>query len=172
MAEGVGFVSSYDTGGICYKFPHSLPPYRAGGFTKPCPFAYYIISPSIKTTQTTIFELGEQQTYIGSSSPVLWNKATQTGRLVVMGGSWSLRETMKDEPSTIGVTDDCHVAENYNGMRPVRRLSKVYGMFHPARELVEHDKLTVVSVNGEKFVAIEDLRERVCPAEMLVPRIR
>ena len=99
-------------------------------------------------------------------------RATQTGRRVVMGGSWSLREIMKDEPSTIGITDDCHVAENYNGMRPVRRLSKVYGVFNPARKLVEHDKLTVVSVNGEKFVAIKGLRERVCPAEMLVPGIR
>ena len=84
-------------------------------------------------------------------------RATQTGRRVVMGGSWSLLEIMKDDPSKIGVTDDYHVAENYNGMRPIRRLSKVYGVFNPARELVEHDKLTVVSVNGEKFVAIEGL---------------
>ena len=79
---------------------------------------------------------------------------------------------MEDEPSTLGIADDCHIVEDCNGMWSIRRLSEIYGAFDAAGELVEHDKLTVVSVNGEKFVAIEGLRERVCPAEMLVPGIR
>ena len=64
---------------------------------------------------------------------------------------------MKDEPSPLGIADDCHIAEDSNGVRSIRRLPEMYGAFDAAGEFVERDKLTVVSIHGEKLVAIEGL---------------
>ena len=50
----------------------------------------------------------------GSSSHVRGLRATQNGRSPTSDRSYIRRDVMKDEPATLGVADDCHIAENNN----------------------------------------------------------
>ena len=81
----------------------------------------------------------------------------QTGRRAATDRSRSWCQVVKDKPSTLRVADDCHIAEDRNGMRSVRGLPEIHGSFALASEFVEDDKFTVISVHGEQLVAIERL---------------
>ena len=51
------------------------------GFTEPCPFAHYIIPPSINTTLVPFFHLGVQQGHMNSSSLVQLSANASVPRL-------------------------------------------------------------------------------------------
>lgn len=74
-------------------------------------------------------------------------------------------EIVKDESTSLGIADDRDIVNHNDRVRPVWSLTKVHRALDVSAALVEHSKLAVVPVHGEKPVAVYGLGKRIDPAE-------